>query len=1070
MSDSELIFTGERFVPGIVNEQLEAEHIQRYYSMDNLVKDKNILDAACGEGYGSYYLSKFAKSVIGIDLDEETVIRANEKYSDANNLSFMQGDIGRLYKIPDNSIDVVISFETIEHVPEETQYKFLEEIKRVLVDDGILVMSTPNKKLYSDERNYRNEFHIKEFYKDEFYNFLSSKFKFVTEYEQYNEIVSVIDSKKKKEEHVKYLKDRSRYNGEGMFILALASDVEIKDYKISSIYMKPTTQYNAMLNRILLLQDEEDDRNLHIKKLDYEIDEKNHYVKSLQKEVKQQTEQIEQQTEKISDMKQTIVNKEGHIEQLLEKEREYERVKNSKTYKLAKKFQKAGNFLLPKNSKRRFFAKVTWNTIRHPVLTLHMIKPKRIKNFFKYMKKEGVSGVSKRYSIVENIEKEQLNPEKDLQIIKVGKTKKVSDYAKLVIPQFDEIEVSIIIPVYNEFDYTYNCIKSIIENSKDVAYEIIVANDCSTDITSNIEQMVENVRLITTKENCRFLLNCNNAAKYAEGKYILFLNNDTQVQANWLKPLVELIESNADIGMVGSKLVYPSGLLQEAGGIIWKDASAWNYGNLNKPSNSEYNYVKEVDYISGAAIMIKKSLWNEIGGFDERYVPAYCEDSDLAFEVRKHGYKVMYQPLSVVVHFEGVSNGTDTSAGQKSYQIKNQKKFYDKWKDVLENEHFNNGENVFVARDRKKDMPCLLMIDHYVPQYDKDAGSRTVFQYINLFVKKGFNVKFIGDNFYRHEPYTSVLQQLGVEVLYGPDYKEKWQEWIKINSEFIDYVFLNRPHISEKYIDYVKENTKAKIIYYGHDLHFLRELREYELIKDSKILNSSNEWKGRELALMRKADVTFYPSYVEIEEIEKMDNQINAKVLSAYMFDSVPLKEYNFSNRKDIMFIGGFVHKPNTDAVTWFVNDIFPLVLKQIPDMKFYVLGSNPPDSILNLKSNNVIIKGFVTDDELSKIYDSCRIAVVPLRYGAGIKGKVVEAMRYGIPVVTTSVGVEGITGIKDIIEVADDSKTFAEKICKLYNDDKKLKAMSKYSNYYINEFFSLDSAWNSIKMEFERR
>ena len=258
---------------------------------------------------------------------------------------------------------------------------------------------------------------------------------------------------------------------------------------------------------------------------------------------------------------------------------------------------------------------------------------------------------------------------------KMTKIYAVSDFKKLVFNKMVDPQVSIIVPVYNQIHYTYACLKSILENTRDVTYEIIIANDCSTDITSKIDKFVENINVITTEKNLRFLLNCNNAAKYAKGKYILFLNNDTQVQENWLEPLVSLIEKDDSIGMVGSKLVYPDGRLQEAGGIIWSDASGWNYGRLSNPQDSEYSYVKECDYISGAAMMIKHSLWKEIGGFDERFAPAYYEDTDLAFEVRKHGYKVMLQPASIVVHFEGISNGTDITSGQKLYQVKNSEKF-----------------------------------------------------------------------------------------------------------------------------------------------------------------------------------------------------------------------------------------------------------------------------------------------------------------------------------------------------------------------------------------------------------
>ena len=393
------------------------------------------------------------------------------------------------------------------------------------------------------------------------------------------------------------------------------------------------------------------------------------------------------------------------------------------------------------------------------------------------------------------------------------------------ILKFNDVKnplVSIIIPVYNQFDFTYKCLKSILRNTQNIDYEIIIADDVSSDQTININNYIKNINVVRNEKNLGFLLNCNNAVKFAKGKYIHLLNNDTQVQAEWLSSLIKLIESDDKIGMVGSKLVYPDGRQQEAGGIIWNDASGWNFGRLDDPTKPEYNYVKEVDYISGASIMLSKKLWDEIGGFDKRYVPAYYEDSDLAFEVRKHGYKVMFQPKSVVVHFEGISNGTDLGSGIKKYQVMNKEKFIEKWKDELEKNHFPNAENVFLARDRSKDKKHILVIDHYVPHFDQDAGSRTMWQYLFMLRELDYSVTFVGDNFYKHEPYTSILEQIGIEILYGIDYRNNFSNWLKNNGSFFDLVYLLRPHISIKYIDKIKESTRAKIFYNGTDFHFLR--------------------------------------------------------------------------------------------------------------------------------------------------------------------------------------------------------------------------------------------------------
>ena len=647
--------------------------------------------------------------------------------------------------------------------------------------------------------------------------------------------------------------------------------------------------------------------------------------------------------------------------------------------------------------------------------------------------------------------------------------------------------------------YTYACIQSILEHTDfhETPYEVILADDVSKDATASIGDYIRGLVVSRNTENQGFLKNCNQAAKKAVGDYIFFLNNDTKVTDGWLSSLLNLMDGDESIGMAGSKLIYPDGRLQEAGGIIWSDGSGWNYGRLDDPEKPQYNYVKEVDYISGAAIMIRRSLWEEIGGFDERFAPAYCEDSDLAFEVRKHGKRVVYQPKSVVVHFEGISNGTDVNGeGLKKYQVVNQEKFREKWKEELKEQSRNTGNpNPFTARDRSQKKPCVLVIDHYVPTWDKDAGSKTTYQYIRMFLKKGYNVKLLGDNFLHEEPYSTELMQMGVEILYGEDMQSGIWDWIRENQLFIDIAYLNRPHIAIKYIDFLRENTGIRCIYYGHDLHFLRLLREYELNGDIRTKRESDYWKSIEFTVMQKADMSYYPSEAEVEAIHALDPKIRVKAITAYLWeDFLPCgksgallsetgEETDYAKREGLLFVGGFAHPPNEDGVLWFVKDVFPKIREKVPDMNFYIVGSKAPEEITALgaepEKTGIHVLGYVSDEELAALYQKTKITVVPLRYGAGVKGKVVEAIYNGAVVVTTSVGAEGIPDPERVLATVNETETelrehpeavaesFAEAVLKLYRNDGMLAAISSETQRYIKRHYSMDAAWRIIAPDF---
>ena len=376
--------------------------------------------------------------------------------------------------------------------------------------------------------------------------------------------------------------------------------------------------------------------------------------------------------------------------------------------------------------------------------------------------------------------------------------------------------VSIIIPVHNNFNYTYNCISSILDSEKSISFEIIISNDNSNDETTFLKTKYfknnKNIFVYDNYKTYNFLLNCKKAAKRARGKYILFLNNDTKVHKEWLTYLLKLIENDEKVGMVGSKLIYPDGLLQEAGGIVWSNGECLNFGKGSNSDYPEYNYVKEVDYISGIAIVIKKSLWKKIGGLNEKFTSENYAKIDLAFKIRKCGYKIIYQPKSIIEYHSRMNyRKDDSSLNQK---IDN-KIFIQQWNNDLENQ-LKKGNN-FMARDRCINKSRIFVIDKYVPSFDKYAGDRCSFMYLNIFKEIGFHVTFLPSDSKKKEPYTTILQQNGIEVLYGNRYDNKnLEKWLKENLKYFKYIYLQRPDVSIKYIDLIKKYSLNNIIYFAH--------------------------------------------------------------------------------------------------------------------------------------------------------------------------------------------------------------------------------------------------------------
>jgi GT2 family glycosyltransferase/glycosyltransferase involved in cell wall biosynthesis len=642
------------------------------------------------------------------------------------------------------------------------------------------------------------------------------------------------------------------------------------------------------------------------------------------------------------------------------------------------------------------------------------------------------------------------------------------DTLELAFPACEAPRVSIIVPAFNEYRVTMVCLRSLLEHGAAFDYEVIVADDVSSDLTASIEERVSGITVSRPDANLGFLRNCNTAAALARGELLVFLNNDTAVTQGWLDTLVATLDAHPDAGIVGPRLVYPDGSLQEAGGIVWDDASGWNYGREDAADKPAYNYLRDTDYVSGACLVIRTDLWRSLGGFDERFAPAYYEDTDLCFAARAAGYRVLYQPASTVVHFEGVSSGTDLDSGIKSYQVRNQATFRDKWQETLDREHFPNAVDVFHARDRSRGHRTVLVIDHYVPHYDKDAGSRSTWMYLELFLAMGYNVKFMGANFFAHAPYTEALQQLGVEVLVGEDMARHLERWLREHAGVIDAIYLHRPHIAEQFLDDLNRmQPRPPIIFFGHDLHYLRKQREFALSGDPAVAREAEEWKQREFAVFHAVDHVYYPSQVEVDEVLAHEPGLSVHAIPLYLLDDSTPPAYEHDGRSGMLFVGGFNHPPNADAVRWFVAEVLPLVRAECPDARLHLVGSNMPEEISAIGDEGVVVEGSVSDEALEALYARCRLAVVPLRFGAGVKGKVLEALQHGVPLVTTSVGAEGLPEAESVMHVADAAEAFAASIIAVERgEETALQPLQGYGDY-LRKHFSRERASDILLRDF---
>lgn len=621
------------------------------------------------------------------------------------------------------------------------------------------------------------------------------------------------------------------------------------------------------------------------------------------------------------------------------------------------------------------------------------------------------------------------------------------------LPLAIEPEVSIIIPVHNHIETTLDLLNTFRFNSDAVKFEIIIVDDASTDATPNILEKIRGINVLTQENNVGYLLATNSAIKYCKGKYICLLNNDTIPESGWLDALVRTLKMNPDVAIAGSMLVSSDGMVAEAGSQIFRNREIWNLGRWAERGSALFNFTREVDYCSAAAILVDGEFLRSINGFDERYAPAYFEDTDLAMQAWKQGRKVVYVHDSVVHHIEGLSHGKKTSTGLKAFQVINKKKFWQKWEKSIELPWILDEVPRYEAQRDSRGI--IVYVDNFIPSSDSNAGAVRGFRIIEAMQLLKFHVIVVPQN-----PGVSILnreklQRAGVEIYQSYD---EALDNIKIRKNRVSSFWVARVDVAEQLLPRIKIDFPEKPVYFDTvDLHHLRDQRNIAI-------------NGVNAAIYGE----------DIEEIELSICKIATKVIVVADYESKYLLQKNpgldvhtlfmpyeatsdlpkIRKKNSILFVGSFKHSPNLDAIEWLIDEILPKINNIIIEQIYLeIVGEFLPISVQEkIDGDKIKYHGWL--ESLDSVYAETSLVVVPLRYGAGKKGKTNEAVVHGCPIVSTSIGVEGfpLLSEEDFI-LADSAEEFAAAIVKLLSDQ---ELALKYADSAHSKI-AKDSGFNSF-------
>ncbi len=618
---------------------------------------------------------------------------------------------------------------------------------------------------------------------------------------------------------------------------------------------------------------------------------------------------------------------------------------------------------------------------------------------------------------------------------------------RLVFPVVAAPAVSVLVVLYNQAHLTLRCLQVLrAQQQQGVALEVVLVDNASTDATSQVLERLDGVRVIRNQANLGFLRGTNQAAAAAGGRNLLLLNSDAFPRPGALAAALATLEAGPRIGAVGARLVLPSGLLQEAGSIVWADGSTQGYGRGLPPEAGAVMFRREVDYCSGAFLLTPRAVWQRLGGLDDAYAPAYYEETDYCLRLREAGLRVVYDPAVAVDHYEFGSEAKQGDALEAMQR--NGRRFRERHAATLLRDHLPPGpHNLLRARDAAGSRGRkLLVIDDLLPLQVNGAGLPRARAMVAGAVAAGWSVTHYPlhqpevdwDRLRRELPATvEVIDHHGLPGL---------GQFLAERAGYFDVVLVSRPHnitaLWQALAGRPELLGQARVIYDAEAIYAAREVAQAALAGRPFAPAEAERMVAEEI---RRCTAGVHVVTCVTEAESALFRRHMAPEQSLYRLAhaaGAAVAAPGHAPRRGFLFIGRLLEReaPNWRGLSWFIRECWPLVRQALPGAELTVVGQLHPDHAA-LAVPGVRLLGPV--ENLQPLYDAARVFLAPVQFAAGVPIKIVEATAAGLPTVCTTLMARQLGWQDaDALAVADEAAALATQAVALHEDAAAWQAM----------------------------